>query len=289
MRLDRFLSLHVFGPLMKGANFHKRIRIPILMYHSISDDSENGIHPYYRINTSPKIFAEHMKYLYENEYTVINLSDAVRLIESASNPPIPPSPYPPTKYVVLTFDDGYKDFLEQAFPIVKRYGFPAMVFLPTKFIDNKGSGLRGKEHLNWNEVGILHGEGVIFGSHTMTHPQLQYLGRDEIQTEVRKSKEIIEDKVGAAVESFSYPYAFPEQDRAFTASFRTLLMDAGYKTGVSTRIGTVNRREDTFSLKRIPINLEDDIPLFEAKLEGAYDWFYTFQYGVKIIKRRSLI
>jgi peptidoglycan/xylan/chitin deacetylase (PgdA/CDA1 family) len=227
-----------------------------------------------------------MKFLAENNYKVISLSDAVRLIGSANNHPITQSPYPPIKYVVLTFDDGYKDFLTQAFPVLKKHGFGATVFLPTKFIDNNRSGLKGKEHLNWSEVRKLHEEDILFGAHTVTHRQLKHLREDEIEYEVRTSKEIIEAQIGHSVESFSYPFAFPEQDTAFTASFRTLLTNVGYKSCVSTRIGTVNRPEDTLSLKRIPINSRDDVLFFKGKLEGAYDWLYKPQYLYKLLKNR---
>ena len=83
MRLDRLLTLYLLGPLWKRLPF-KGIRIPILMYHSISSTPETG-HPYYWINTKPALFAEHMKFLHDNDYQVIPLSTAVEMIR-AGNP-----------------------------------------------------------------------------------------------------------------------------------------------------------------------------------------------------------
>ena len=77
-RLDRSLTLYVFGPLSRFRR-PRGLRIPILMYHSISDEPETG-HPYYWINTSPARFTEHMKFLHDNNYEVISLSKAIELI-----------------------------------------------------------------------------------------------------------------------------------------------------------------------------------------------------------------
>jgi peptidoglycan/xylan/chitin deacetylase (PgdA/CDA1 family) len=85
MRFDRFLTLYFFRHLARVLPQQKGIRIPILMYHSISDEPEKG-HPYYWINTSPKRFAEHMQFLQDNNYRVISLSDAVELIKNQGSP-----------------------------------------------------------------------------------------------------------------------------------------------------------------------------------------------------------
>jgi peptidoglycan/xylan/chitin deacetylase (PgdA/CDA1 family) len=298
LRIDRLLTLHFFKHLAKIYPQTEGIRIPILMYHSISDEPEKG-HPYFWINTSPKVFAEHMQFLHDNNYKVISLSEAVRLIESSSlnsvvsdnKAKIGPRSLHATpftlnsdKFVVLTFDDGYRDFYTEAFPVLQQYGFTATVFLPTSFIDTgKKLGLKGKEHLNWAEVVELEREGITFGSHTVTHPQLSFLKRNQIESEVKESKGIIEDKIGKSIESFSYPFAFLE-DREFKKFLGETLERAGYNNGVSTRIGTVTNGEDRFFLKRIPVNSFDDMPLFKAKLDGLYDWLNIPQYFLKKLK-----
>jgi peptidoglycan/xylan/chitin deacetylase (PgdA/CDA1 family) len=193
------------------------------MYHSISDDPETG-HPYYWINTKPALFAEHMKFLHDNNYQVIPLSTAVGMIragnpksqtlnpkseiqnvdqstnqlitQSTSHLPDPNQPInQSTNYVVLTFDDGYLDFYTQAFPVLRQYGFTATVFLPTDYIDGSRPGLRGKKHLTWDLVAELNKSGIDFGSHTCSHPQLYDLQPNEIELELRKSKETIESNL----------------------------------------------------------------------------------------------
>jgi len=253
------------------------------MYHSISDEPETG-HPYYWINTSPKRFAEHIQFLHDNNYKVISLSDAVRIIKSATNHPITLSPYPPIKYVVLTFDDGYQDFYTEAFPILKEYEFNATVFLATGFISDGALWFKGKRCLTWGEIWELAGLGFRFGSHTITHPNLKSLNWDQIEREIGESRETIEERIGSRVESFSYPYAFPEGDGFFKMRIKTALTKLGFTSGVTTIVGTVIENDDPLLLKRIPVNSDDDLIFLEAKLEGRYDWVRSLQCGWKLLR-----
>lgn len=293
-RFDRFLTLHVFRHLGKVLPQTEGIRIPILMYHSISDEPEKG-HPYFWINTSPNRFAEHMQFLHKNNYKVISLSEAFHIIESQTiqqhrNTGLPNTQNSTlnTRFIVLTFDDGYRDFLTQAFPILKKYGFQSTVFLPTKFVkDKKEQGLKGKEHLSWSEVRGLQKNGIRFGSHTVNHRQLINLDESTIRFELKVSKEVIEDQTGEKVEDFSYPYRFPTQDKTFIKNLENWLREYKYKQGISTRIGTTHKPKDRFSLKRIPINSLDDLPLFQAKICGDYDWLRVPQNLTKQFKIRK--
>jgi peptidoglycan/xylan/chitin deacetylase (PgdA/CDA1 family) len=278
-RLDRFLTLNFFHPLVKKTSLHNDVRIPILMYHSISEDSENSVHPYFRINTSPALFAEHAQYLHDHNYAVINLADLTTFFSAKNKVP--------SRCVVLTFDDGYRDFHTRAFPVLNTYNFTATVFLPTGAIENRNQKLRGKEHLTWKEVNELSKHEIIFGSHTVTHPQLSTMSREATEYEISKSKETIEDKVGKKADSFSYPFKFPEELKDFTRYLRELLKKYGYVNGVSTRIGTAVTGDDTYFLKRIPVNSYDDLSFFRAKLDGGYDWLHRLQYFKKLTRRQT--
>jgi peptidoglycan/xylan/chitin deacetylase (PgdA/CDA1 family) len=155
--------------------------------------------------------------------------------------------------------------------------FSATVFIPTAFIDNSNTGLKGKRHLTWREVRGLQAEGIEFGSHTANHPKLNSLKPEWIEHEIKSSKEIIEDKTGYQVKSFSNPYKFPEEDLGFIELLQACLQKAGYQNGVSTRIGTVHQKNEAFFLRRIPVNSDDDFSLLRAKLDGSYDWLSGFQ------------
>jgi peptidoglycan/xylan/chitin deacetylase (PgdA/CDA1 family) len=248
------------------------------MYHSISEEEERGTPAYFRIHTAPQVFAEHLKFLHDNSYTVIGLDEATSILSGGSRSPEKP--------VVLTFDDGYRDFHLNAFRALREFSAAATVFLPTAFIGAQRRTFKGQECLTWNEVRELHRSGISFGSHTLTHPDLRAVTDRQLWRELSESKDTIEQELGAAVTSFAYPYAFPQRDRGFRRVLGDVLQQCGYRCGVSTILGTASRGEDLFAIRRLPINSADDRAFFSAKLEGGYDWLRHVQSGVKGLKSR---
>ena len=277
-RLDRFATLYLVNPVRRRTSTDSH-SIPILMYHSITAEDEGGVHPYHRTSTSPSVFALHMKYLYDHQYETINLADAVKLLKTGTAG---------RKYVVITFDDGYRDFTRYAFPELHRYGFAASVFLPTAFIGTQPKKFKGKDCLTWSEVRELQRSKISFGSHTVTHPQLVSLKPSAVRTEIANSKKAIEDNSGETVVSFAYPFAFPEANRSFVQVLRDTLVEFGYRQGVSTRIGTARKQDDPYFLRRLPMNSLDDVSLFRAKLQGGYDWLHKIQYAYKLLNNTAL-
>lgn len=246
------------------------------MYHSVSEHSSGGSHPYFETTTTPRVFAQHMKFLKEAGYRTLTLHEAIKHVE-AGEQDVEPS-------VVLTFDDGFHDFYTQAFPILADHGHTATVFLPTQYVASERRWFKSWQCLTWSEVQELHKAGITFGSHTNSHKQLRSLQKAEVEEEIRCSKEAIEDRLGSCVESFSYPFAFPETDQVFKKTLKDLLRAQGYKNGVTTVIGTVADNNDPFFLPRLPVNAADDLRLFQAKLEESYNWLHYIQYLSKLVK-----
>jgi peptidoglycan/xylan/chitin deacetylase (PgdA/CDA1 family) len=258
-------SIYFWGPLARLHNQRAQTRIPIFMYHSISDNLFGKSHPYYQINTSPRVFAQQMKYLRDHNYRTVVPEDLTDdSIWSCGG----------EKLVCLTFDDGYRDFYPQAFPTLRRFGFSATIYLATSRIRNTPEVYEGVEYLCWDEVREMHAGGIHFGSHTVTHPDMRSLTPEQIEYELGSSKEKIEFELGATVSSFAYPYAFPEEDTGFVRYFRDILETQGYTNQVTTILGTATEGTDEFYLPRIPVNTWDDRALFEAKLQGGYDWLH---------------
>jgi len=277
LRADALATLYLFHPLRKLVSRPEE-RLPILMYHSISASNDGHTHPYYRTVTTPQVFERHMKFLHDNGYSGVRVSDAV----SRSGKPGQAS----GQLVAITFDDGYRDFYSEAFPVLRKYGFSATMYLPTAYIERFPQAFKGIECLTWNQVRELRSAGIEFGSHTVTHPQLKSLGNNEIAYELGTSKDMIEQELGCAVKSFAYPYSFPETDRPFAAKVRRMIGEAGYENSVSTIIGTANRTGSRFFMKRLPVNSCDDTRLFTAKLDGSYDWLHAVQYAFKLVASR---
>lgn len=273
-RFDRFLSVLLYKFFGPGHAETRTPAIPILMYHSISSAESNASHPYYEINTAADIFRLHMSFLKKEGYSTVGLET---LVGNAI-------PQDGGKRVIITFDDGFRDFYTTAFPILREFGFTATVFLPTQFIGSNSPGIRDKYHLSWQEVRALADQQIEFGSHTVTHCLLVNENESRISKELKESKKVIEDQIGRKIYSFAYPYAFPDHRKKFTAALRSRLIEAGYSCGVTTKIGLTNSGDDRYFLKRIPINSFDDEELFNAKLNGAYDWMNMPQFLLKNLK-----
>jgi peptidoglycan/xylan/chitin deacetylase (PgdA/CDA1 family) len=308
VRFDRLITLGIVSPVLRALDrlpalgFRRSTfdaRLPILMYHSVSDDPEAVLSPYYRTVTSPRMFAVQMALLRAEGYRVVTLSEGLAMLtgqaartegpeQSAKGPPhfhfhfhshLHPHP-PAAKLIVLTFDDGFRDFFINAFPILQRHGFSATVYLPTAFIGDdrsvisnvEGRTFKARECLTWSEVAELHQAGIEFGSHTVHHPRLVDLEWPEIENELLESKREIEEHLGVAACAFAYPYAFPQAEKRFAKHFRELLASSGYQSCVTTAIGRAGVPVDFLHLPRLPMNGTDDPALLEAKLTGAYDW-----------------
>jgi len=278
LRVDRLVSLRVVRPLRRISSSPAALRIPILMYHSISEPGADSRHPYFGTVTSPAVFEQQMRYLHDSGFEMLSPADifangetSIRIVR---------------KPVIITFDDGFRDFYTNAQPILAKYGFTAVMYLPTAYIQKTATTFKGYECLTWNEVRELSRAGVLFGSHTVTHPVLKEVGHDQLEAELRDSKKTIEDELGFAIDSFAYPYAYPQHNREFVQRLRGVLIDAGYQNGVSTIIGSTHGIEDRFCLKRLPANSWDDPTFFAAKLNGDYDWLGNVQYLSKSLKAK---
>lgn len=252
-------------------------RIPILMYHSVSDDLDAQRHPYYRTVTSPGVFERQMRLLRKEGYEVISLSQAIKQLSHAPE-------VMPTRTAVLTFDDGFRDFHTHAYPILSEFGFTATVFLASGYLN--GTFPTGRACLHTPEVKALASHGITFGSHTVTHPQLRSVPTQQLHRELAESRAAIEDVTGAPVTQFSYPYGFPEEDAAFVDTLAASLNSSGYTVGVTTAIGCASAKDNPLFLRRLPVNDLDDEPFLLAKLNGGYDWLHTGQLLFKKVKRR---
>jgi peptidoglycan/xylan/chitin deacetylase (PgdA/CDA1 family) len=325
MRLDRAITLNLVHPLRRAfvtRHASPVSSLPVLMYHSISDDPERGMRPYYRVCTGPQCFREQMQYLKDHGCRGVTLSEGLGWLAGKSREQklqtqkqktetciVPNSQLSTFNYqpVVLTFDDGFHDFYTAARPVLQEFGFTATMYLPTAFIGNPrrsfspslcwGEGRSevasstinhqpstGRPCLTWPEVRELSSTGMEFGSHTVSHPKLVECAWPKIESELRASKSEIENRLGVLCPAFAYPYAFPQGNQAFAPRFRDLVASVGYHNCVTTEIGRVKAGDNPYELKRLPVNSLDDTALFAAKLAGSYDWSAPLQAVVKRIK-----
>jgi peptidoglycan/xylan/chitin deacetylase (PgdA/CDA1 family) len=170
--------------------------------------------------------------------------------------------------ILLTFDDGYRNILDAAAVALEARGIPALVFLVSAYagLANRWElGLPGRRftHLSWEECAGLARRGFSFGSHTRTHRDLTRIPPREAREEIRRSRAEIEDRLGAAVRSLSYPFGRLDD------SLRAEAMDAGYRAAFTLYPRRVPGAGGTFELRREPVYVIDTAGCVRRKLGGG--------------------
>ena len=232
----------------------------ILMYHSIEDI--NPGQDTMNLAVSPEIFYMHMKYLKDNGFYVMDLSELANRIKNGSGIP--------EKSIAITFDDGFKSILTHAFPVLQEFGFKATLFVNVYFIERKlpdGLYWRDWQTLDWGQVKDLHKWGLSIGSHAFTHRKLTTVDDMDLPKEIVQSKELIEKHIAREVSTFCYPHG------AFNSTVREVVAANGYHSSCSSIEGVNNTDSDIFALRRTEIlPLDDTAQKFEKKILGSSDW-----------------
>jgi peptidoglycan/xylan/chitin deacetylase (PgdA/CDA1 family) len=205
----------------------------ILTYHSISEDSSP-------IETPPALFRAQMEWVHRNA-RVVPLGELVTLLKEKKQFP--------SRAVGLTFDDGYRDFYEQAAPVLERWKLPAIVFLPTAFVGRTNCWPDAfsdeKPLMSWEQVKELTQKGIEFGSHSHTHADLTDLVEHEApDEELNGSAFKIEERLGLVPKHFCYPYGrWNQKVREAVANV--------YESACSTGAGVLEPDADPFALPRV--------------------------------------
>ena len=220
------------------------IRLPILRYHHVSEPLGLSVKG---MQVSPNEFEQQMSFLFQKGYRCLSLPDVIVNFQEGK-------PQPERSFV-LTFDDGYFDIYKNAFPVLKKFGFSATVFVVVKPVED---GVPG--YLSWQQMRELTQNQFTFGSHTLTHPRLPSLDTKTIGRELDESKKVIEDRLGGPVDLLAYPYGESNED----------IQDMAYKTGYHAACGVTLGYWGPFNLWRVPINEHENSLTFYWKASGRY-------------------
>jgi peptidoglycan/xylan/chitin deacetylase (PgdA/CDA1 family) len=232
----------------------KPYSLPVLLYHRIvNSDSKIGRHKIYVWEND---FKKQMQYLKDNGYQTITFYDLQKEPQMDLR-----------KKVMLTFDDGYEDNYTLLFPVLKKYGFKAVIYLVTR-IDHNAWGVKEGEPrvnmMNADMVKEMTDYGIEMGGHTRNHVNLLKCGAEQRRDEIKGSKEDIEKLTGKKVISFAYPFGGIDED------IKKNTAEAGYDYAVSTNTGPKTFAEDRFQIRRIEVTPKTTLMSFKNKVSGKY-------------------
>jgi peptidoglycan/xylan/chitin deacetylase (PgdA/CDA1 family) len=226
------------------------------MYHKVNDVPDNPV------SVSTRQFDEQLHFLRQN-HRVLAVDEAAQIIAGGYDFP--------ARSVLLTFDDGYQDNLTNALPILEKYQCPAVLFLPTDYI---GGGALPHDHaapapnplLTWEEIATL-SKVFSIGSHGCSHRILTRMPIDEACQEITRSRQIIEQHLGAAVRWFAYPYGSVYD---FNDSLEQAVRQAGYDLCFTTTPGRNTGKFNRWRIRRY--NVENfGLTYFRCLLDGSAD------------------
>jgi peptidoglycan/xylan/chitin deacetylase (PgdA/CDA1 family)/glycosyltransferase involved in cell wall biosynthesis/SAM-dependent methyltransferase len=214
--------------------------IPILMYHRIAADGPVALE---RFRVAPDLFAAQMASLHRAGYHIIGLEDWINAM--ARHEPLPGKP------VILTFDDGYRDFLTAAMPVLRAHDFSATVFLVAERIGGTAHWDTGygkpAQLLSWEEVRALQEAGIEFGCHSSLHRPMTGMRRAELAEDTVRARAILEEGLATPIKTLAYPYG------AENGFVRSVIADLGFHAAVGCEPGVSQLGDNPLRLPRIEV------------------------------------
>jgi len=226
-----------------GSNLINLKDVPILNYHKV--DILN-----HALSVSPQEFEEQMEYLYKNKYNTITPDQLMAYLKYGKQLPYKP--------IMITFDDGYLDNYTNAYPIMKKYGFIATIFIVTNLVGHD------PRFMTWDQAKEMQQNGIVFGSHTVNHTSLTSLTKEQIRDELTQSRDEMTRQLGKPPNYFAYPTG------TYNSEIEDIVRSAGYKAAFTIRYGQVGVDSDLYALERIAIfKGQKTFRSFFIRLNGA--------------------
>lgn len=213
----------------------RTLKVPILMYHYVSELPPRADRVRRDLTVSPTDFRAQLAWLRDNGYTTVSLRELFDAL--AAGVPLPEKP------VVLTFDDGYADNYTNAFPLLLEFGMRGTFFVLTDLVEE-----RNRDYMTWEQLVEMQQAGMEIGSHTRDHPRLPGKPPAFIVSEVQGSADRLAERLGQPPTAFSYPHG------RYDLGVIHLVHEAGYRVAVTTEQGTTHTTGNLLTLKRVRIH-----------------------------------
>ncbi len=228
--------------------------VPILLYHRIVKSRGEGGKQ--NIFVTEKRLRKQLEYLKNNDYQTITFRDIEKYEQAHLH-----------KKIILTFDDGYEDNYTHLFPLLKEFGYTAVIFLVTGFSKNEWDIKNGEpvhSLLNNAQIKEMNAYGIEFGAHTQKHVDLLKTIPKAQDKEITECKNDVEKIINKPVISLSYPFGGVNQ------SIKEKAKQAGYRYGIATNTGKQKFSDDLFQIRRIEISKNTTLFSFKRKVSGYY-------------------
>lgn len=233
-------------------------RIPILMYHSVSEQAAPKYRPF---AVSPVLFTQHLEYLGQQAYIPITVTQLIHARDGKAALPEKP--------VLLTFDDGMQDFYTEALPILQKYRFPATLYVVAGYMNSTSRWLQHEGEANrlmltWEQLIEIDASGIECGGHTLSHPQLDMIPLSRAREEIVRCKQILEEHLGHEIHSLAYPYGY------FNSAIKQEVQAAGYTSACTVKHEMCSEMTDRFALTRLMVEPTTRVHLLEALLTRGH-------------------
>lgn len=221
--------------------------IPILMYHHIESLDPNASLLLKTWTVSPSNFEAQLDYLVNHNFHTVTFSQLDSFFEQNDRLP--------TRPVILTFDDGWIDDYNVAFPALRERGMVGTFFVPTSY-----AGAPGGKLVSWGQIVEMDSAGMELGGHTINHPDLKQVGKEEAVRQLQVSKANMESKLGHLTIAFAYP--FGDYDATVVEQVR----EAGYRVAVGLCCGYNLTADKLLTLPRIRVSYDINLSDFSKML-----------------------
>lgn len=224
--------------------------VPILMYHHVRPiDFKTSTRFTGELTLPPTEFEQQLRYLQERGIATVGMEDLFLYLQGRADLP--------TRSVVLTFDDGYADNYQFAFPLLRRYGSKGTFYIATGFTGQN-------DYMTWSNLREMVAGGMEIGDHTIAHVDLAKSSPAMRDRELTESKRALQDNLGVAIRALAYPGG------AFNAEVTAAARKAGYVIAVTTQPGAVHDRSKVMELTRVRISGFDTLANFRGKIEHYF-------------------
>jgi len=226
------------------------VSVPILLYHSVGGDTSGPLGPY---TSSVADFRDQMAWIADQGFTTLTVAELTAMMAGRRGVPERP--------LLITFDDGLADFVDNALPVLDSYGHACTMFVTTAGSWRRHPrALGGRPTMSWRQVAGLPAGGVEVGAHSHEHLQLDLMSSSRVSSQLHRCKDLLEQGIQREVTAFAYPHGYQR------AQTRRLVQEAGFVAACAVKNRLSHMADDRWALARIMLTSDQSLPFLQRSL-----------------------